>query len=58
VSGHKPILVACLLFTGLLAALTLAVAIREGPDILTVVSLVILGMFCFGILGALRHPEE
>lgn len=57
-SGNKPILVASLLFTGLLAALTLAVAIREGPDILTVVSLVILGMFCFGILGALRHPEE
>ena len=57
-AGNKWILVASLLFTGLLAALTLAVAIREGPDILTVVSLIILGMFSFGILGALRHPEE
>ncbi len=57
-SGYKPILVAALLFTGLLAALTIAVAVREGPDVLTVVSLIILGMFCFGILGALRHPEE
>ena len=56
--SHKPILAAALAFTVLLAALTLSVAVQHGPDILTVVSLVILGMFAFGILGALRDPDE
>ena len=42
----------------LLAALTLAVAIEHGPDILTVGSLLVLGMFGFGIVGALRNPPR
>lgn len=56
--SHKPILAAALAFTMLLGVLTLTVAIQNGPDVLTVVSIVILGMFAFGILGALRHPDE
>ena len=55
---QRPILAAALAFIALLAGLTILVAIREGPDVLTVASLIILAMFGFGILGALRNPDE
>jgi hypothetical protein len=54
----RAILAAALAFIVLLAALTLTVAIQHGPDILTVGSLLVLGMFGFGIVGALRHPPD
>lgn len=54
----RAILAAALAFIALLGALTLAVAIETGPDILTVGSLLVLAMFAFGIVGALRHPED
>jgi hypothetical protein len=47
-----------LVFTIALAGLTLQVAVSEGPDILTVLSLLVLALFGFGIVGALRHPPE
>jgi hypothetical protein len=47
-----------LAFIALLAGLTLSVAIEEGPDVLTVGSLLVLAMFAFGIVGALRHPDD
>ncbi|MGI8750237.1 MAG: hypothetical protein ACR2J6_06785 [Thermoleophilaceae bacterium] len=44
---------------GLLAFLTINVIIRNGFDILVLVSLVILAAFSFGVVGALIHrPEE
>ena len=55
---ERAILAAALAFIALLAALTLSVAIEHGPDILTVGSLLVLAMFAFGIVGALRHPDE
>jgi hypothetical protein len=55
---HRPILAAALAFTLLLAGLTLTVLIRSGPDILTVISLLVLGLFGFGIIGALREPPQ
>ncbi len=55
---NRPILAAALAFIVLLGGLTLAVAIEHGPDILTVGSLLVLAMFAFGIVGALRHPDE
>ncbi len=51
-------LVAVLAMIGLFAFLTLSVAIRDGVDILTVVSIIVLAMFAFGIVGALRHPPD
>ena len=33
-----------------------AVVVREGPDVLTLGSLLVLALFGFGIVGALRHP--
>ncbi len=54
------ILVAALAFIALLGTLTVIVAVKEGVDVLTFISLLVLGMFGFGILGALREqpPED
>lgn len=55
---HRPVLVVVLAFILLFAGLTGSVVVREGLDVLTVVSIVILGMFGFGVVGALRQPPE
>ena len=54
----RAILAAALVFISLLGGLTIAVAVEHGPDILTVGSLLVLAMFAFGIVGALRNPPE
>ena len=56
--GDRAILGAALAFIALLAGLTIAVTVQHGPDILTVASLLVLAMFAFGIVGALRNPPE
>jgi hypothetical protein len=40
----------------LLGFLTISVAIREGVDILVIVSLAVLTLLGFGVLGALTSP--
>jgi hypothetical protein len=55
---HRPILVIALIFIAVFFALTVSVLIRTGPDILTVFSILVLGMFGFGIIGALREPPK
>ena len=40
----------------LLGALTIQVAVAEGIDILVVVSLIVLALLGFGVLGALTTP--
>ena len=40
----------------LLAFLTIQVAVREGVDILVVVSIIVLVLLGFGVLGALSTP--
>ena len=52
------ILASCLIFIALLTAMTVNVLVREGPDILVAASLLILALFGFGIVGALRHPPD
>jgi hypothetical protein len=49
---------ATLVLICLLAVLTLSVAIKNGVDILVVVSLVILALLGFGVLGALTSPPR
>jgi hypothetical protein len=39
-----------------LAVLTISVAVILGPDILTLLSLLVLAILGFGIFGALRQP--
>jgi hypothetical protein len=41
-----------------LAYLTLSAVANGGFDILTVLSLLVLALFAFGIVGALIHPPE
>lgn len=55
---RKAILIAVLIFTLALGVLTLDVIIRTGPDILTLTSLLIVAMFAFGVVGALREPPD
>jgi hypothetical protein len=50
------ILVAVLAMILVLGGLTVVVVVRNGPDPLTLVSLLVLALFGFGILGALREP--
>jgi hypothetical protein len=42
----------------LLGFLTVSVAVQEGIDILVVVSIVILALLGFGVLGALTSPPD
>lgn len=48
-------MLACLIVIAYLAALTGWVAASSGPDVLTVLSFLILFLFGFGIIGALRE---
>ena len=52
------ILVIVLVAIAGLGALTLKAAADGGFDILTVLSLLVLALFAFGIVGALMHPPE
>lgn len=51
-------LASALLLIGLLAFLTIRVAVTEGVDILVLVSLLVLALLGFGVLGALTTPPD
>jgi len=51
-------LIFSLAFIGLLAFLTISVAISDGVTILVVVSIVLLAILGFGVLGALTAPSD
>jgi hypothetical protein len=55
---REPILAVVLVFIAILLALTIHALVEGGPDILTVLSVLVLAMFGFGIVGALRHPPD
>ena len=52
------ILALALVFVAALMFLTVHAAIQGGPDILTVLSALVLALFGFGIVGALLHPPD
>jgi hypothetical protein len=52
------ILAACLAVIVFGAGTTVADVIRNGPTLLALASLLVLSMFGFGIVGALRHPGD
>jgi hypothetical protein len=56
--ARQAILIAALAMIALFGALTLADASDNGVSVLTVVSVIVLAMFAFGIVGALRQPPE
>jgi hypothetical protein len=53
-------LIGSLAFICLLAALTISVAVDEGVDILVIVSLIVIALLGFGVVGALASasPDE
>lgn len=57
-TARNAALVAALLMIGMLAFLTLSVAIEHGVDVLVVLSLIVLAMLGFGVLGALTTPPD
>lgn len=56
--GRNVALVLSLAFIGLLAYLTIHVAITDGVTILVVASIVILAVLGFGVVGALTQPSD
>ncbi len=52
------ILVLALGFLALFGFLTLYVLFSSGPDVLVVVSLIVLGMVGYGVIGALSTPPR
>jgi hypothetical protein len=52
------VLLASLAMICLLAFLTISVAIEDGVDVLVVVSVVVLALLGFGVLGALWSPPS
>jgi hypothetical protein len=57
---QSAILAVALVFVILLAGLTISVTIEQGFDVLTVLSLLVLALIGFGVLGALLNqpPDE
>lgn len=57
---RKLILRIALVFIALFAALTVDALIRRGTAVLipAILSLLVLALFAFGIVGALRHPPD
>jgi hypothetical protein len=56
--GRTAALAGSLAIIGLLAFLTIRVAISEGIDILVVTSVIILAVLGFGVIGALTAPPD
>jgi hypothetical protein len=52
------VLAGSLAIIGLLAFLTFTVMVEEGVDVLVLVSLLILAVLGFGVLGALTNPPD
>ena len=56
--GRTVALLASLAFIGLLAYLTIYVAITDGITFLVVVSIGLLAVLGFGVVGALTQPSD
>ena len=47
-----------LLFIGAMAFATVYVLIKEGPDVLTLIGLVVVAVLSLGVFGALSEPSS
>ncbi|MDQ3850095.1 MAG: hypothetical protein M3296_05715 [Actinomycetota bacterium] len=56
--GRAVALAAAVAAIALLGFLTISVTVRHGVDPLVVVSLLVLALFAFGIVGALLRPPD
>ena len=57
-TARNATLAAALALIGLLAFLTIRVAAEHGIDVLVVLSLIVLALLGFGVLGALTTPPD
>lgn len=57
-AGRRGALAATLAVIVVVAVLTVGAMVQDGPDVLTVVSLLILALFGFGVVGALTQPPD
>ena len=57
-TARNAALAAALALIGLLAYLTVSVAVEHGVDVLVVLSLIVLALLGFGVLGALTTPPD
>ncbi len=57
-AGRTAALTGTLALIALLTYLTISVIVRDGFTILVALSLLILALFGFGVLGALRNPPR
>ena len=55
---RKIVLGVVLVFVVAMGGLTIQVAIDDGFDVLTALSLLVVALFGIGVVGALRHPPE
>jgi hypothetical protein len=55
---RNALLIGGLIFIGLFAAMTIAVAVQYGVDVLTVAALLIVVMLALPLIGALRNPPD
>ena len=55
---RNALLIGGLIFVGLFAAMTIAVAVQYGVDVLTVAAGVICLMLALPLIGALRNPPR
>jgi hypothetical protein len=55
---RSAITIVALVFVCGFGFLTLYVLLRSGPDLLTGLSLIVLALMAFGILGALTEPPD
>jgi hypothetical protein len=58
VDTRTGVLTVALVFVVALLALTIHAAVNGGPDVLTILSALVLALLGFGIVGALRHPPD
>jgi hypothetical protein len=56
--GRTLVLLGSIGIISLLAFLTITVAVEEGIDILVIISLIVLALLGFGVLGALTTPPS
>ena len=56
--ARNAVLFGALLLIGLLAFLTVRVAVRDGIDAVVVISLLVLALMGVGVLGALNAPPD
>jgi hypothetical protein len=55
---RSAITVGALVFCCVLGFLTVYVMVTSGPDVLTVLSLIVLALLAFGVFGALTEPPD